>query len=118
MYSRFRIIAKLTERLEQERITTRLMKREIDKLESQNSKLQRKLVDFKQQLQRREQEIEEEERDIQKREAQVKEDYESIKAILHGNINNVNTSKERDSEKEIDKLKVEKADLLQVVKCK
>ncbi|KAI9347081.1 hypothetical protein BD770DRAFT_395863 [Pilaira anomala] len=102
--------AKLTERLEQERVTTRLQKREIEKLESQNSKLQRKLLELKQQLQRREQEIEEEERDIQKREAQVKEDYESIKASLHGNIN---TSKER----EIDKLKEEKTDLLDDVKC-
>ncbi|KAI8052702.1 hypothetical protein BDF21DRAFT_173525 [Thamnidium elegans] len=77
---------RLTDRLNQERITTRLQKQEIQKLETQNNKLQKKLGELKQQLLKREQEIQEEEEEILQREEQVKEQYDSIKACLNGNI--------------------------------
>ncbi|KAI9268679.1 hypothetical protein EDC94DRAFT_600895, partial [Helicostylum pulchrum] len=77
---------RLTDRLNQERITTRLQKQEIQKLEAQNHKLQKKLGEVKQQLLKREQEIQEEEEEILQREEEVKEQYASIKACLNGNI--------------------------------
>lgn len=86
-------VDRLTDRLNQERITTRLQKQEIQKLEAQNHKLQKKLGEVKQQLLKREQEIQEEEEEILQREEEVKEQYASIKACLNGNIKGKGTRK-------------------------